>query len=274
MRKKISKAALHLLAALTLLIVSASTIWASELDSSEPVFGPTISYNEETGYYIRIDDQADLLSISEELELQKIMEPISTYGNVAFVSIDYNPEYSTKYYAENYYQEQFGYSNGILFLIDMDERYIWIHSNGEIYDTITTAYANTITDNIYSYASRQDYLTCASKAFEQINTLLEGRHIAQPMKYISNALLAIVIALLINYFLAKTLSSSRKASNSQLLDGIFSKTKINNPQTQFVRQTKRYSPQSSGSSGARSSGRSGGRSGGGGRSRGGGGHRF
>lgn len=272
MRKMISKLAFSLLCA-SLFLLSSGTIWASEPDSTEPAWGPTMSYNEESGYYIRIDDQADLLSIYEEVELQKIMEPISTHGNVAFVSIDDNPDYSTERYAENYYQEQFGYSSGIIFLIDMDERYIWIHSNGEIYETITTAYANTITDNVYSYASSQDYLTCASKAFEQINTLLEGRHIAQPMKYISNALLAIVIALLINYFLTMTLSRSRKASNRQLLDGIFSKTKINNPQAQFIRQTKHYSPQSSSSSGSRSSGGS--RSGGGGGSRGGGGgHRF
>lgn len=268
MRKMVSKFLINIITAITLLSTSTCTAWATEI-----TFGPSSSFNEETGYYILMDDAADLLSLQEESELQKVMEPISTYGNVAFVSIDNNPEYSTERYAEKYYEEHFGYSSGILFLIDMEERYLWIYSNGEIYKTITTSYANTITDNVYSYATRQDYLTCASKAFEQIHTLLEGRRIAQPMKYISNALLAIAIALLINYFLVMALCSSHKASTHQLLDGIFSKTKINNPQTQFVRQTKRYSPQSSSSSGSRSSG--GGRSGGGGGSRGGGGgHRF
>lgn len=250
---------------LFLLLIGAfpSILWASE---------PSTFYNESTGYWIRIDDSADLLTSSEEQELYKAMEPITVYGNVAFVSISDNPEYSTERYAENYYQEHLGYSSGILFLIDMEERYIWIYSNGEIHQTITTSYANTITDNVYTYATDGDYLLCASKAYEQINTLLEGRHIAQPMKYISNALLAIVIALLINYFLVMSVSRSRKASNRQLLSGIFSKTKINNPHAQFVNQTKRYSPQSSGSSGVRSVG--GGRSGGGGSRGGGGGHRF
>lgn len=269
MRKTVSLF-LCILFSVTLLFAPANTTWADESTDLEITCEPSVSYNEETGYYIRVDDRAELLTASEEAELKEAMEPISAYGNVAFVSISTNPEYSTKRYAEKYYEENFGYSSGVIFLIDMDDRYIWIYSNGEIYKTITTSYANTITDNVYSYASDGDYLRCASTAFSQINTLLEGRHIAQPMKYISNALLAIVLALLINYFLVMTLSRSRKASTSQLLNGIFSKAEVTNPQTTFVNQTKRYSPQSSSSSGGGSS-----RSGGGGGSRGGGGgHRF
>lgn len=250
--------------------IPCETLASESLDSD--ITEPTATYvfhNEETGYYIYIDDWADLLSDAEEDALLEEMKPITAHGNVAFVSIDTNPEYSTERYAKSYYQERFGYSSGTVFIIDMEERYIWIHSDGEIYNTITTSYANTITDNVYSYASREDYFTCASKGFNQINTLLEGKHIAQPMKYISNALLSIAIALLINYFLVMMLSRSRKASTSQLLDGIFSKTEIKNARADFVKQTRRYSPQSRSSSGGGGGGRSGGGGGGGG-----GGHRF
>lgn len=252
MRKTVSLF-LCMLFSLTLLFTTADTAWANE-----------------TRYDILLDDQADLLTDAEETKLKKDMEAITEYGNVAFVSISVNPEYSTKRYAEKYFEEHFGYSSGVIFLIDMDDRYIWIYSNGEIYKTITTSYANTITDNVYDYASDEEYYTCASEAFSQINTLLEGRRIAQPMKYISNALLALVLAFFINYFLVMMLSRSRKATRSQLLNGIFSKAEVKNPQSTFVNQTKRYSPQSSSSSGSRSSG-----GGGGGGSRGGGGgHRF
>lgn len=227
-------------------------------------------HNEETGYEIYIDDWADLLSPTEEANLQKLMEPITSYGHVAFVSISENPTYNTDAYVDDYYYDHFGYESGTVFIIDMDERYIWIHSNGAIYQTVTDAYANTITDNCYSYASDENYYKCAAKAFEQINTLLEGRAIAQPMKYISNAFLAIVLALLINYFFVMFVSRGRKPSTSQLLNGIFSKVDVKNTRTEFIKQTKRYSPQSSGSSGG---GRSGGGGGGGSRG-GGGGHRF
>lgn len=225
--------------------------------------------NDETGYMAYVVDDADLLSSSEEADLLKEIEAITEYGGVAFISIDRNSN-STKYYAEELYRDYFGKDSGTLFLIDMDNREIYIFSDGDIYNTITTDYAQTITDNVYTYASDEEYYECASKAFEQILRLLEGKWIAQPMKYICNAFLAVAIALLINYFVVMMLSRSRKASASQLINSIYSKVDVNNARADFTHQTKRYSPQSSGSSGG--GGRSSG--GGGGSSGGGGGHRF
>ena len=56
---------------------------------------------------------------------------------------------------------------------------------------------------MYTYASDADYYICAMKVYEQEYTLLQGRKIAQPMKYISNALLAVVIAVVINYIIVR-----------------------------------------------------------------------
>ena len=247
-----------------------STTFASETTDNSRV-----AYNEETGYEIYIDDWAQLLTPSEENDLQKVMESISTYGNIAFVSIDSNPHYSVEDYAEDYGYSHFGNDSYTLFIIDMDYREICVYSDGEIHKTITKAYARTITDNVYSYASEAEYYTCAYHAFDQINSLLEGRSIAQPMKYISNTLLSIVLALLINYFIVMSASRSVKASDAQLLDGIYTKVDVKNPTTEFLHQTKRYSPQSSSSSGSRSSGgRSGGGFSGGGSRGGGGSHKF
>lgn len=238
-----------------------------------------VAYNEETGYEIYMDDWAALLSPSEEDNLRKAMEPITAYGHVAFVSINDNPNYSVTDYAEDYGYSHFGNDSYTLVIIDMEYRKICVYSDGKINSTITTSYANTITDNVYAYASDGDYYSCAYHAFDQINTLLEGRRIAQPMKYISNALLAVVLALLINYFLVMNVSRSKKASTSQILNGIYSKAEVQNPTIELLHQTKRYSPQSSSSSGARGGGRIGGGSmggfGGGGRSGGSGGsHSF
>ena len=55
----------------------------------------------------------------------------------------------------------------------------------------------------------------------------------------------------------------------QVMTGLYAQMQINNPRTQFIRQTRTYSPVSSGSSGG---GHSGGGGGGGGHSGGGGGH--
>lgn len=233
--------------------------------------------NHNTGYKIYIDDLADLLTDNEERQLTETMMEISEHGNVAFISLEDNPYYSTSSFAKNYYSDHFGNESGTIFIIDMDERMIWIESNGALKSTITQDYAQTITDNVYRYASKGDYFTCAQTAFSQITSLLGGSHIAQPMKYISNALLAIALALFFNYFLVMGSSYSRKADKQQILNNIYSKTEVLNPSMTLVNRTKKYSPQSSGSSGTRTAGRMAGHAAGrmmsGGRSRGGG-HRF
>lgn len=234
--------------------------------SSEP-----LSYNEDTGYAVYLDDGADLLSTSEESDLCDAMFSITGYGNVAFVSIKYNAYSSVEDFGEAYGYSLFGNDSYTLFIIDMDYRKVCVYSDGEIYKTITDAYAYTITDNIYTYASDAEYYECAYHAFDQIYTLLEGRRIAQPMKYISNILLSLVLALLINYFIVMSASRSKKASDAQLLNNIYTKVEVNNTRSDFLHQSKQYSPQQTSSS---SSGGGGSRSSGGGGGGGGGSHSF
>ena len=139
--------------------------------------------NSETGWQVIVDDRADLLTDEEESRLASEMEPVTAYGNAAFISCYASG--STSSYAKGLYRDLFGSDSGTIFMIDMENRNIWIQSNGAIYRTITKSYANTITDNIYKYASNGDYYTCASTAFSEILILLEGGKIAQPMRFIS-----------------------------------------------------------------------------------------
>lgn len=249
---------------------TSNTAAGSGTDNADKNSG-TVYTNSETGYSVIIEDDASLLSNDEKNQLAETMKDITPYGDVAFKSIDYNP-YSTETYIERYYNSIFGTGSGTVFLIDMDNRNIWIYSDGSIYSTITTAYANVITDNVYTYASDRDYFSCANKAFIQEAALLQGRRISQPMKYISNALLAIAIAILINYFIVRQTSRVRKASDNEIVNGVFANNAFNNVSVNFIRQTRTYSPRSSSSSGS-SGGHSGG-GGGGGHSGGGGGHSF
>ena len=159
----------------------------------------------------------------------------------------------------------------------MAKRKIWIHSNGEIYKTITESYADTITDNIYTYASKKEYYNCASKAFEQELALLKGSKIRQPMKYTSNILLALIIALFANYGIVRLLTKQKKPKSKQLISGAFVHQAFNGTQFQFINQTRVYSPPSSssgGSSGGGGSSSSGGGGSSGGSGGGGGGHSF
>ncbi len=235
--------------------------------------------NPETGYCVILEDDADLLSQEEEAQLASQMQEITDYGNALFKTISYN-NFSASYFAEDYYHGQFGNESGTLFLIDMGNRELYIFSDGAVYQTITKAYATTITDNIYRYASDQDYYLCASTAFGQIHTLLSGRRIAQPMKYISNALLALILAALINYFIVRLMSTSSKPDKREILNSVYAKFAFSDVQKKLTKQSKVYHPRSTGSSsgshsgGGRKSHSSGGGHSSGGRSGGGGGHRF
>lgn len=236
--------------------------------------GDKVYINSDTGYRVFLQDDAQLLGEEEERELASLMADITAYGNVMFKTTD-SGVWDTASYAGEYYREKTGTESGILLLIDMDNRMIWIHSDGAVYQVITRSYANTITDNVYRYASDGDYFECASQAFGQALALLKGNRIAQPMKYISNALLAVILALLLNYGVVLLFTRIRKPGRGELLGNAGNYFRYTEPQAFFVRESRTYNPTSSGSGG--SGGSSGGSSGGGssgGSSGGGGGHRF
>lgn len=234
-------------------------------------YADAVYINEETGYGVYIDDGRDLLTDEEELALIEDMKPVTAYGNAAFVS---DAQYGdTKTFAANLYQSYFGTDSGTLFLIDMGARNIWIHSNGAVYRTVTTPYANTITDNVYRYASRGEYYACAAEAFSQISTLLAGGRISQPMRWITNALLAVIVSLLINFLLVRYKGRNVRPARKELIAATIVGLAATGLSMHLTNQTKRYSPRSSGSGGG-GGGFSGGGGGGGGSHGGGGGHSF
>lgn len=236
--------------------------------------GGTVYSNPDTGYRVVLEDDAGLLTEEEREELAAVMAKITAYGNVAFKTIDQNFD-STRTFAGEYYGDEFGRDSGTLFLIDMDNRNIWIHSDGAVYAVITKANAETVTDNVYRYASAADYHGCAMEAFAEIHALLEGERIARPMKYISNALLALILAMLVNFVLVICFTRLRKPGEREVLKSIHRKFQYTKPGATFTYQTKIYDPVSD-SGGSSGGGSSGGGSGGstGGSSGGGGGHSF
>lgn len=215
---------------------------------SQTSYASESSYtNEETGYQIMICDDALLLTEEEEIALKEVMKAFTSYGHAVFVTVDSNP-ISTEYYAELWYQEFFSYENGMIFLIDMDNRVLTIYCEGDVADVITDAYATTITDNVYRYASNEEYYLCAGTAFSQACTLLNAGNIMQPMKYISNALLAMLLSLLILFGYVSYYSRIKQPSDDKLLERIHKQFSHSKPIVTLTNETKTYSPQSSGSS--------------------------
>ena len=254
----------YLLLAVSCLFLLSGTTCMAQADYTNP----------ETGYQVIIEDDADLLTPSQEDDLADEMKEITRFGHALFKTIDQNT-LSAEEFARNFYRQTIDTESGTLFLIDMDNRMLWIHSDGDVYKTITTSYANTITDNVYRDASKKDYYTCASTVFSQINTLLAGNHILQPMKYTSNLLLALILALLITFLFVSSQARLKKPKQKELMSHIDHYFNIRTKHIYFSHISTVYSPESSGGS-SFGGGGGGSSSGGGGSSSsgGGGGHRF
>ena len=236
---------------------------------------------EESVYRVVVDDEADLLTGAEEAELTAVMEKVLPYGNAAFVSVNQNST-TTERLAEQKFLEFFGDTSGALLIIDMDNRYIQLIADGAVYKTVNRTRCNEITDNIYRYASQKDYYTCASKAFEQVVRLLEGGKVAAPFRYVTNAFLAVCLALIGNFAVMSLQRRKKVAPENALNVKVAVNTASSAVKTAIVagvvlkmlsqRKTKHVESSSSGRSGGGFSG--GGGHSGGGFSGGGGGHRF
>ena len=213
-----------------------------------------------------IKDYANVLTESQEAQLTETMQETARYCNVFFETSEF-AFHSSAYHAESSYKRELGTLDGVMFLIDLYNRQIYIYSYGEPYRIITKTNAYTITDNVYKYASEEKYFECANEAFRQINTLLAGEEISRPMKHISNILLAIIFSILLNYLLLKKTSKVHDMGSKNLLTG----TKVSYNMNQKYDMLSETRSTRSGSGGH---GGIGGGFGGGGVGGGGGGHSF
>ena len=89
--------------------------------------------NPDTGYEAIIEDDAALMAENDYEALLGLMKQITLYGNVMLKTIETN-NMSTEGYIRALYNERFKSDSGTILVIDMDNRNIWIHSNGKIYN--------------------------------------------------------------------------------------------------------------------------------------------
>ncbi len=238
---------------------------------------PCSSFGEGT---FLIDDQAGLLTVKQTAQLQEDYAGILTYMDAAFVTTLQEGR-TTARYADAYAEAQFGNDPAVLFIIDMHNREIYVYANGSAQRSISRADARAISDNIYTYASRADYYGCADAAFAQIYATLKGEELARPVKHITNALIALLAAILINYCV---LLMSRARKRESVIKGDVSVSASRSKDFfrgaaiagvvagALLAKRKIYHESSSSGGGGFSGGGGGG--GGGGHSGGGGGHRF
>jgi uncharacterized protein len=217
---------------------------------------------------VYIYDSLGLLSPEENTQLWQIMHRLTEYGNVAFVTTKVTRG-TTDYFAMSQYNRLFGTESGILFIIDMGNRNVFIWTDGYIGSYITRGKARVITDNVAEYATRFQYYTCAAKAFEQAEKVITGGYIPQPMVYASNAVLAVIVGLVLNFLLLRALNRKKEMTSVKELNKfVVGVTRIHSTKRNIVRTKVVHFANSSGGGF-----RGGGGFGGGGHGHGGG-HRF
>lgn len=211
----------------------------------------------ETSYSYVINDYENLLTDEEEQVVIEHLQPLLEYGNVMFQSITIPDGTDYEKYCEDTYYEMFGNEPGVIFQIDMGHRKITLSSSTGLDEKIAHE-RDSIVDNVYRYATDEDYCRCVYRCYDQVLAVLNDEKIAHNMKYIDNALLATIISLILNFIIVFG-SSKKKASVGQIVAAMTVATAVSDVAVKKGQLTKVYSPVSSGSGGS-----SGGSSGGGG----------
>ena len=234
----------------------------------------TVAFAEEG--QLTVNDYAGLFTETQTQSLIEDYSAITEYMDAEVLTVDtYMGE--TSAVAEQYAIQTYGNDTAVIFMIDMYNRQIYVYANGDALKTISRADSRAITDNIYQYASQGDYYGCAAGALDQILGKCQGQRLSRPVKHITNAMIAILLGILINYLIVV---QSRKAHRQRRTSGSVS---VNSRPTVLpaiglaapliINSIRIYHNNDSGGSGGFGGG-GGGFSGGGGHSGGGGGHSF
>ena len=133
--------------------------WIEVTDSNRGNILNTPSVNADEKIY----DFADLYTDSEEKDLyNEVNSYIQSYNmDLVIVTINRNNKSSPQEYADDFYDyNDFGISSnrdGILFLIDMQNREIYMSTTGTAIEMYNDYRINEALDSVYTYMSDEDY---------------------------------------------------------------------------------------------------------------------
>ena len=134
----------------------------------------------------RVFDEADLLSETEEQVIQQEIEARIQKLSMDIIVVTIDDAYgkSAMNYADDYYDEHgFGYGDsygpGILFLLDMDNRELYISTAGEAISKFTDGEIDQMLDEIYYWASEGSWYDACMEFVEQVDQYADNEEIAQ-----------------------------------------------------------------------------------------------
>ena len=129
---------------------------------------------------LKIYDYADLFSENEEKQLYDAVTAFIEKNNMdmAIVTIKYNPERQAMVYADDFYDyNEFGKNasnDGVLFLIDMDTREMWISTTGDAINRLNDREIDRILDKCYNKITAKEYFECANEFIKHTDILIKS----------------------------------------------------------------------------------------------------
>ena len=225
----------------------------------------------------KVYDFADLFTDTEENDIYlKTNEFITTYDmDLAIVTISSNPKYSEVEYADDFYDYNNFNDNGILFLIDMDNRQIYMSTTGTAINMYNDNRINYLMDSIYKYISNKSYSKGTLEYIKMLSSLASegyptGNEIYQSTssKVLKSMFFSFIITVIVMVILISKNKLVRKASDAKefLEKDSIKITQLGDILIDTHTETYRINNNSNGGSSTHSSSSS--------RSHGGGGHRF
>lgn len=134
----------------------------------------------------KVYDDAGLLSDEEEKELETLLIKTAreTEQDLIIVTTDNNEGKSARDYADDFYDEnKFGYEkengSGVLLLIDMDDRELYISTAGTAIEKYTDDEIDVTLDEVAPYLSNGDYMGACTGFVECAGRYLTGGQMAQ-----------------------------------------------------------------------------------------------
>ena len=116
-------------------------------------------------YTVIIEDDADLLTPTEEQQLRNKMAALTEFGYVMFKTTNTNNASTPLRYIQDYYYSKLGNKSGVAFYIDMYKREVCACATGGLDKIITSSKCDTIMDNIYKYATKKIITNVQCKLF-------------------------------------------------------------------------------------------------------------
>ncbi|MDO5156295.1 MAG: TPM domain-containing protein [Eubacteriales bacterium] len=194
----------------------------------------TVKADTRENQYLVIDEAGFLSEEEEQGIITRMQENVPDGNAIVLISSDASnrsSEEDTIRYAKSQYTLFCGYTDGVIFVIDMSTRFIEIVTMENYVDKLSNYKAASICDGVYKYASKEDYYGCCVNAWKMIGAetgvaTTKGKNdgnvpvVTAPksMHVVTNILLALVIALILNFYFLKYLSKTPEANVEALAE--------------------------------------------------------